>query len=91
MATPDSLMYFRHHQIPIEPIQRQMDKYRYRRVFLFARLPFEADAVRLEDETRAAEMELELLESYQFFGYEPIVVPILPVVERVDFIFNHIA
>lgn len=90
-ATPDSLMYFRYHEIPIDPIQRQMEKYRYKQVFLFARLPFEADAVRLEDDARAAEMELELLESYQFFGYEPIIVPVLPVEERIRFIFDHIA
>ena len=89
-AVPDSLMYFRHHEIDIEPIVAQMARVRYQRVFLFARLPFEADDVRLEDEARAAEMELELLESYRFFGYEPIVVPVLPVAERVRFVLERV-
>ncbi len=89
-AVPDSLIYFQHYDLPIDPIQAQMAQVKYSQVFLFALLPFEEDEVRVESAARAAEMEQELLQSYRFFGYEPIIVPVMPIEERIQFILDRV-
>jgi predicted ATPase len=85
-AVPDSIGYYIHEGLdPAEPIQRS--KYwRYERIFFFERIPFEKDPVRSEDEKIALKLEGLLKESYQMLGYEVIVVPLMPVRQRVDFI-----
>ena len=85
-AVPDSIGYYIHEGLdPAEPIQKS--KYwRYEHIFFFERIPFEQDRVRSEDEKIALKLEGLLKESYQMLGYEIIVVPLMSVSQRVDFI-----
>jgi predicted ATPase len=46
--------------------------------------------VRSEDEKIASKLEGLLKESYRMLGYEIIVVPLMSVNKRVDFILKHI-
>jgi predicted ATPase len=55
----------------------------YKKVFWLDMLPdFGNDAVRKEDLETALKLSGLTLKAYQMFGYEPVKVPILPLVER---------
>jgi len=72
---------------PDEPIKKSKQT-RYKKIFLFERLRFEKDDVRLENDKIAAELNRILKESYQMLGYEIISVPLLSINDRVDFILK---
>jgi predicted ATPase len=60
---------------------------RYRRVFFLAPLDsYEQGGGRLESERQAREISEQVFAAYRRWGYEPIVVPALPVAERVAWI-----
>ncbi|HYD02861.1 MAG TPA: ATP-binding protein [Alphaproteobacteria bacterium] len=73
---------------------------RYHKVFVLDRLPLINDGLRLEDsEEEAQRMHDCIIEAYKRKGYEPIRVPIIPVVDgnvprairkRAEFIKNNI-
>jgi len=89
-ALPDSIAYFILAGLdPAEPLAKSA-LVRYRRVFIFERLPFLTDPVRAEDEETAARLHLLIEESYRLLGYHPIHVPVLPVEERADFILQRL-
>ena len=89
-AVPDSIAYFKSAGLnPNEPVKKSK-LVRYKKVFLFERLEFEKDRVRSEDEVKAAELELLLMDVYQMLGYNIVHVPVLSVQERTDFILLHL-
>ncbi len=62
----------------------------YKKVFFFERLEFEKDRVRSEDDHIADRLDHFLKESYKMLGYKIIIVPVLTVEDRVDFILKHL-
>jgi predicted ATPase len=89
-AMPDSIGYYIHERLdPVDPIQKSKF-WRYEHIFFFERIPFEKDRVRSEDEKVASKLEGLLKESYRMLGYEIIIVPLMPVNHRVDFILKHV-
>ena len=89
-AVPDSIAYFKSAGLnPNEPVKKS-NLVRYKKIFLFERLEFEKDRVRSEDEVKAAELELLLMDVYQMLGYNIVHVPVLSVQERTDFILLHL-
>jgi predicted ATPase len=89
-AVPDSIGYYIQEGLnPADPIQKSK-LCRYAHIFFFERIPFEKDHVRSEDEKIASKLEGLLKESYRMLGYEIIVVPLMSVNKRVDFILKHI-
>jgi predicted ATPase len=89
-AVPDSIAYFKSARLnPNEPVKKSK-LVRYKKIFLFERLEFEKDRVRSEDEVKAAELELLLMDVYQILGYNIVHVPVLSVQERADFILLHL-
>ncbi len=89
-AIPDSIGYYIHEGLdPADPIQ-QSRLWQYEHIFFFERILFEKDPVRSEDEKIASELERLLKESYRMLGYEVVIVPIMPVNRRVNFILKHI-
>ncbi|MCG6971598.1 MAG: ATP-binding protein [Desulfobacterales bacterium] len=88
-AIPDSIGYYIHEGLdPADPI-RKSRFWQYEHIFFFERIPFEMDRVRSEDEKIASELEQLLKESYQMLGYEIVIVPLMPVNRRVNFILEH--
>lgn len=89
-GAPDSIAYYRLHELdPAEVFQRGRRR-RYRRVFFCDRLPLEPDAIRTEDEATAAKLHAFLLDAYRRFDYEVISVPVRSIRERTDFILKHL-
>ena len=64
---------------------------RYEKIFLLERLPgYITDTARIENLEFAEKVHQAIHDAYVHFGYEPILVPVLPPEERVDFILNSI-
>ena len=64
---------------------------RYASVFILERLPFVDDGLRIESgEEEAQKLHDRLMECYVSHGYTPIIVPVMPVKERVEFILKNI-
>jgi predicted ATPase len=63
---------------------------RYEKIFVLERLPFEDDGLRIETEEQAQEVHDIIVQQYQSFGYSPILVPVLPVEQRTDYILDKI-
>lgn len=90
-AIPDSISYYRLNNIDPEECFEASKKYRYRKVFIFDRLPFEYDGVRVDNEEIAAELDRLLDQDYRDLGYTPVRVPVLSIEERVHFILKELA
>ena len=89
-AVPDSIGYYILEGLnPDEPIKKSK-KILYKKVFFFERLEFEKDRVRSEDDHIADRLDHFLKESYKMLGYKIIIVPVLTVEDRVDFILKHL-
>ena len=89
-AVPDSIAYFKSAGLnPDEPF-RKSKPVRYKKIFLFERLEFEKDRVRSEDNAKAADLELLIMDAYQMLGYDIVHVPILSVQKRADFILQYL-
>ncbi len=88
-GVPDSIAYYKLEGLdPAEPLKYSR-RFRYRRIFFFERLNFFKDAVRSEDEMKAARLDDRLREAYEKLGYEIVMVPVRPVKERTDLILKN--
>ena len=89
-GVPDSIAYYKLEGLdPAEPIEysRRTD---YRRIFFFERFDFLKDGVRSENENIAARLNDLLLESYGQAGYNVIMVPVMSVKDRTQFVLEAI-
>ena len=87
-AVPDSIGYFILEGLnPDEPIKKSK-QFLYKKVFFFERLKFEKDRVRSEDDHIADRLDHFLKESYKMLGYKIIIVPVLTIEDRVDYILT---
>lgn len=89
-AVPDSIGYYILEGLDPDDAIQKSKFWRYNNIFFFARIPFEKDPVRSEDDKTASRIEGLLKESYRMLGYEIIVVPLESVNARVNFILNHL-
>jgi predicted ATPase len=87
---PDSIVYHKLNNLDAGWVVEACSRYRYAGVFFLERLNLENDAVRWEDEQLAEKMARETIAAYAQLGYEIIHVPVLPVVERLEFILAKI-
>ena len=63
---------------------------RYRTVFFLEPLTiYEQNQVRMESHALAQKISAQVLERYRQYGYEPLMVPIGTVAERIKFILTH--
>ena len=89
-AVPDSIGYYILEGLdPYDPIQKSR-LWRYKKIFFFDRIPLEKDPVRSEDDKIASRIDGLLKESYRMLGYEIILVPLMSVSDRVDFILRNV-
>ena len=64
---------------------------RYANVFYVEPIgEYKASSVRMESETMAKEISTQIQNKYRFYGYEPIIVPAMPLAERCEFVCKHI-
>lgn len=81
-------MRFKDMEVPQSLFEECKDRYDY--VFILEQLPFEDDHVRNEAPEEAKEIHNEIRQAYLDLGYSPILIPVIPIDERADVIFNHI-
>jgi len=87
-AVPDSIAYYQLEGLdPAEPFDCSRT-FRYKEIFIFERIGFKTDEVRSEDDRIASELDRLLEAAYRKLGYCPVRVPLMSIVERVDFILK---
>jgi predicted ATPase len=89
-AVPDSIAYFKLAGLNPEPAIAQSGTMRYRKIFLFDRLPYKADTVRRESEEEAERLHDLIEDSYRRLFYDIERVPVLSVEDRIRFILRHL-
>jgi predicted ATPase len=87
----DGLAYYYHEVItPPKELVDEMKKKRYDKVFYLDALEYKTDRVRNEGKEVASRVGRKILETYRKFGYKVVVVPVMSVEERVDFIVSRL-
>ena len=89
---PDELAYFRYRGIePTSVYAKAFKEHRYDGVFVFDSIPeYRQDKIRKEPLEMVQQMRVLHEEAYRELGYDVIVVPLLPITERVNFIIDRI-
>jgi predicted ATPase len=87
-AMPDSLAYYELYGLDSQPILPHCQRFHYHKVFMFERLSWERDGIRVEDDEKAAFLERQLEDVYKTLGYEPFHVPAMPVEDRLNFVLG---
>ena len=89
-AIPDNLAYYKLCGLDTAEME-EFSKDRYKKIFLLEPLPLEKDGIRVEDEMKRRELYDTISEIYSRIGYELIMVPSMPVKERISFILSNIS
>ena len=91
-GVPDELAYFRYHGIePAPAYTKVFQEHRYEGIFLFEPIPgYRQDKIRREPLERVQRLRILHEEAYRELGYEVIIVPFMPIEERVNFIIDRI-
>jgi predicted ATPase len=79
-------------QDDVEDILELATEFKYEYVFVFERLPYSDEGVRInnEDDALARHLGEQLEIEYRNLGYEVIRVPVMPVDDRVQFILDRV-
>ena len=86
-AVPDSIAYYRNYGLDPGPVIKLCEKGLYKKIFLLEQLPkFEKGYARTETKQTAKRLGRMIKEAYQQLGYKVILVPVMTVRERVEFI-----
>jgi predicted ATPase len=90
-AIPDALAYYRFLGLEVDEIlKKAMSHVNYKKVFILDKLPLVNDYARLESKDDQSQIQNIISEVYESLPFPVIHVPVLPPVERVDFILNNI-
>lgn len=87
---PDSIAYFKYHQLDIEDAVKASRFRRYKTVFYCEGLPVIQDEVRQETNADAQALGRLLLEAYRYLRYQPIILPAMSIEERLQMILKNI-
>ncbi len=84
----DAIFYYQRAGLDPAPVWDVSRHYRYRAVFMLERLPITADNIRTEDDAAAQQMQQAFYDDYTALGYDVIMVPVMSVAARTDFILQ---
>ena len=87
---PDSLAYYEINGMELGEVLQHCREKIYRKVFFLERLPYKKDYARIEDEDTARKIGELSKKWYTHLGYVVLLIPRLPVKEKVDVIVCHI-
>jgi len=74
-----------------EPLKSFDFRNQYDIIFILDLLPFEKDGLRVEkDEDEARTVHEAIVSAYKSFGYDVVVVPVMPIEKRVEFILGRV-
>ncbi len=78
-------------KVPVPEVIEKLPKNYYYKVFVLEPLPiYENDKARWEVRDECLRIHQAIIDAYKHFGYELIMVPVLPPEERVDFILQYL-
>ena len=90
-ALPDALAYYYFLGLPVnQKLNEALQLYLYKKVFILEPLPLVRDNVRLENETAQKKIHELLIQVYESMPFPVIHVPVLPPLNRVDFILKNL-
>lgn len=89
-GAPDSVAYYRLHNIKDSYAVHASKNRPYKKVFLFDLLPYRYDGVRIENAKIAKKIERLIEQAYTELGYDVIRVPVMSVRQRVGFVLTRI-
>lgn len=87
---PDSIAYYQTRDLPTAEVIAACRKRRYKKVFIFDRLPFQEDSIRHENPELAELLDKLIREAYQLLEYDFISVPVMSIEERTQFVLDEI-
>ena len=89
---PDNVAYYRKFGMePDEVLKDAIAKAAYKKVFLLDMIEFAGDSERYETSPEeAAQLHEGIKTGYAELGYEIVLVPVMPIAERVDFILGRL-
>ncbi|TYB71844.1 ATP-binding protein [Bizionia saleffrena] len=90
-AIPDAMAYYQFLSLDYdEKLLNAVKNTSYKKIFILDRLPFIKDYARIEDEEDQKKIHQLIIEVYTSLEIPIVFVPVLPPVERVEFILNNI-
>lgn len=90
-AIPDAMAYYQFLMLDYdEKLLTAVKNTSYKKIFILDRLPFSKDYARAEDEEDQKIIHQLIIDVYTSLGFPIVTVPVLPPVERVEFILNNI-
>lgn len=87
---PDSISYYRVSGLNPNEAVYDCQHFRYKKVFLFERLPIHNDGVRIEDDATSDFIQKWLGLDYKALGYEIISVPVMSIKDRAEYIIHNL-
>ena len=91
-AIPDAMAYYQFLLLDYdEKLLKAVESTSYKKIFILDRLPFTKDYARTEDENDQKKIHQLIIDVYTSLGFPIITVPVLPPIERVEFILNNIS
>lgn len=90
-AIPDALAYYRFLDLPVDKkLQDALTNISYRKIFILDYLPLKQDYARREDEKAQRQIHSLITEVYEGLPFPVVHVPVMPPVDRVDFILKNL-
>lgn len=90
-AIPDAKAYYRFLNLEFDKkLLEAMELFCYKKIFILDRLPLIQDYARREDEEEQIRIHNLIIEVYSELPCPTVFVPVLPPLERVDFMLNNI-
>lgn len=88
---PDSDAYYRVHAAGDDIfLKESMGKCSYKKVFLFKMIGYKKDYARIENEAQQLQIQKLLKESYEKLNIPLVVVPKMPIQDRLNFVLNNL-
>lgn len=88
---PDELAYYKYFNIaPDEKLIEYLDVFGYKKIFIMDLLPLDIDYARTEDVKAQQDLHNLIIEIYSARNVPIVMVPVLPIKDRADFILEHL-
>ncbi len=89
-ALPDEVAYYKYFNlVPDEKLVEYLKYANYKKIFIMDLLPLDPDYARTEDQTAQIKLHQLLIDVYKKRGEPIVIVPVLPIKDRVKFILEH--
>lgn len=90
-AIPDALAYYRFLKLEYdEKLLNAVKEVSYKKIFILERLPFTKDYARTENEADQIVIHQLIIDTYTDLGFPIVFVPVLPPLERVQYLLNNL-